>query len=86
MAGQYRAASGDSGSAYYQPVSQDEAGIDGFRSPPALDIEDEEAAAEEFVSQEHVAQHDRRIYWIHIMLGCAVLLPWNGRCSLCKRN
>ena len=72
MAVQHRAASGDSSAAYYQPVSQDEVGADGTR-PPALDTEeDEEAAVEEFVSQEHAAEHDRRIYWIHVMLGCSL--------------
>ncbi|KAI0698630.1 nucleoside transporter-domain-containing protein [Cytidiella melzeri] len=60
---------------YYQSVSQDE---DELRQP-ALDIgADEEALAEEFISHEHVAEHDRRIYWIHVILGSAVLLPWNA--------
>ena len=48
--------------------------------------EEEEALEEEFVSQEHVAEHDRRIYWIHVILGSAVLLPWNGKHQQCSRR
>lgn len=43
-----------------------------------LQVEDEEVLAEEFVSQEASVSADSRIQWIHFILGCAVLLPWNG--------
>ena len=39
---------------------------------------DDEELVEEFVAQERAASHDARIGWIHLILGCAVLLPWNG--------
>lgn len=66
--------SSDANTAYYQAISQDEVGPDDQRVP-----EDDETLAEEFLTQAHVAAHDRRIYWIHLILGSAVLLPWNGK-------
>ncbi|KAI0092464.1 nucleoside transporter-domain-containing protein [Irpex rosettiformis] len=75
MSLQHRTTSGDAG---YEPISQEEADIDEARVPALVLEEDvDEALVEEFVSQEHVAEHDRRIYWIHVILGSAVLLPWN---------
>ncbi|KAI0347455.1 hypothetical protein BDW22DRAFT_1368089 [Trametopsis cervina] len=65
-------------SAAYQPISQGEDEVEAT-SPPALNVEeDEEALAGEFVAQEYAAGHDRRVYWIHVILGSAILLPWNA--------
>lgn len=43
--------------------------------------DDEEVLAEQFVAHERVAGHDKRIVIIHLILGSAVLLPWNGASS-----
>ncbi|EKM59440.1 uncharacterized protein PHACADRAFT_205650 [Phanerochaete carnosa HHB-10118-sp] len=57
----------------YQPVSQDES-----HEPADLQLgQEDEVLAEEFIAQEHAVTHDHRIGWIHFILGCAVLLPWN---------
>ncbi|KAJ3520310.1 hypothetical protein NM688_g9182 [Phlebia brevispora] len=62
----------------YQPLSQVET-PEVHPSTPLLLSEDEEVAlAEDFVAQERVASHDWRIWWIHFILGCAILLPWNA--------
>lgn len=73
-----RPTTGDAG---YEPISQEEVGIN-ESGTPALHLEEDEALAEEFITQEHAAEHDRRIYWIHVVLGCAILLPWNGEFNL----
>lgn len=65
---------GSENNTLYQPIARDE-------SPDAADLQlgdDEEALAEDFIAQEHAVAHDGRIGWIHFILGCAVLLPWNG--------
>ena len=79
MSVHHRPSSGpESGTAYYQTISQDEVNFDEERAP-ILDVEeDEDTSADDFLTQEHLASHDRRIYWIHVILGSAVLLPWNG--------
>ena len=66
-----------SSDAPYQPISQD-APEDAQISTPLQVEEDEVAFVEDFVSQERAASLDSRIGWIHLVLGCAVLLPWNG--------
>lgn len=87
MSVHHRAAPGtESDAVYYQPVSQDEVGLNGQPSPAFGVEEDEEALAEEFLAQEHVAGHDKRIYWIHVILGSAVLLPWNGEHCICEQT
>ena len=63
--------------ALYQPVSQDEAAAS--REPNDLQLEDEDVeVAAEFLAHEHAAASDKRVGWIYFILGCAVLLPWNG--------
>ncbi|GJE84933.1 equilibrative nucleoside transporter 1 [Phanerochaete sordida] len=60
--------------ALYHPIPQDV-------SHATVDLQledDEEALAEGFVAHEHAVTHDHRIGWIHFILGCAVLLPWNA--------
>lgn len=47
----------------------------------SLELEDEDVLAEELVTQEAISSGDGRIRWIHFVLGCAVLLPWNGTSS-----
>lgn len=78
MSLQHRPTTGDAG---YEPISQEEVGINESETP-VLHLEEDEALAEEFITQEHAAEHDRRIYWIHVVLGCAILLPWNGELNL----
>ena len=51
----------------------------------SLDLDDEETLAEELVTQEVQSSSDARIWWIHFVLGCAVLLPWNGACLYARR-
>ena len=82
MSLQHRPTSSDPG---YQPISQEEIDTNERRPLTQTLEEEEEALEEEFVSQEHVAEHDRRIYWIHVILGSAVLLPWNGKHQQCSR-
>ncbi|OBZ76440.1 Nucleoside transporter FUN26 [Grifola frondosa] len=51
------------------------------RPRPSLDLEleDEELnIAEVIVDNSIAAENDPRIRWIHFVLGCAVLLPWNA--------
>ncbi|KAI0761722.1 nucleoside transporter-domain-containing protein [Irpex lacteus] len=74
MSLQHRPTTGDAG---YEPISQEEVAIN-ESGTPVLHLEEDEALAEEFITQEHAAEHDRRIYWIHVVLGCAILLPWNA--------
>lgn len=63
--------------ALYHPIPQAETPV--VEANAVLDLQDDEDVfAEEFVAQERAASHDTRIYWIHLVLGCAVLLPWNG--------
>lgn len=68
--------------ALYHPIPQDVS-----HATADLQLEnDEEALAEGFVAHEHAVTHDHRIGWIHFILGCAVLLPWNGECSRLVRH
>lgn len=61
--------------ALYQPISQveDQGTVDLL-----LGEDDEAVVAEEFVALDHLVSSDKRVGWIHFILGCAVLLPWNG--------
>lgn len=78
----HRNASLTEADAPYQPLSQVET-PEMHPSTPLLLNEDEEVVlAEEFVATERVASHDWRIWWIHFVLGCAILLPWNGEHSV----
>lgn len=61
--------------ALYQPIPQAE---DQGTVDLLLGEDDEAVAAEDFVAHEHLVSHDKRVGWIHFILGCAVLLPWNG--------
>ncbi|KAH8106313.1 nucleoside transporter-domain-containing protein [Cristinia sonorae] len=45
----------------------------------SLELEDdEELLAESIITQEVQSTADSRIRWVHFVLGCAVLLPWNA--------
>lgn len=76
--------------ALYQPVSQVEYSTAGPEPNTELQLEedDDALAAEDFVAHEHAVSYDKRIGWIHFILGSAVLLPWNGlsapRVRLCR--
>ena len=41
-----------------------------------------ETEEESMVPNHSVIPVNRRIWWIHYILGCAVLLPWNGACHV----
>ncbi|KAF7800116.1 hypothetical protein EIP86_011361 [Pleurotus ostreatoroseus] len=62
----------------YQPLSQVETPEIHPSTPLLLNEDEEVVLAEEFVAQERAASHDWRIWWIHFILGCAILLPWNA--------
>lgn len=84
MARHLRSSSATETDALYRPLPQSEAVSEATSSP--LELEgDEELVAEEFVAQERLASHDRRIGWIHFILGSAILLPWNGTSNLSSR-
>ena len=52
----------------------------GYRVLPQSD--DEQRQDEEELQQPSPEVHvSRKIWWIHFVFGCAVLLPWNGECS-----
>ncbi|PSR73483.1 hypothetical protein PHLCEN_2v10775 [Hermanssonia centrifuga] len=77
MSRHLRTSSATETDALYRPLPQSEAVSEATSSP--LELEgDEELVAEEFVAQERLASHDRRIGWIHFILGSAILLPWNA--------
>lgn len=62
-------------SAYHRVPSEPElAGIDSDE----LRLDDEQELTDEFVHREAAVGTDSRVRWIHFILGCAVLLPWNG--------
>lgn len=64
-------------SAYHRVPSEPELSS----SSDELRLEDEQELADEFVHREAALSTDNRVRWIHFILGCAVLLPWNGtRC------
>lgn len=68
-----------SNTAEYQPLSQDP--TDDILTSPVEELEvnnTEDELTQSFVAQEIDSSHDPRIRWIHFILGCAVLLPWNG--------
>ena len=59
----------------YQPIPQG--------SDAEYDAIDEEEVPElESLESSHV---DRKIWWIHFIFGCAVLLPWNGESATTMR-
>ena len=77
MSVHHRSSSIPEAEAPYRPISQDES--EEIQESSALQVgEDEDGFVEDFVAQERAASHDARIGWIHLILGCAVLLPWNG--------
>ncbi|TCD66817.1 hypothetical protein EIP91_000895 [Steccherinum ochraceum] len=65
----------DSGAPYQSLPSEDDANTSLLRR--SLDLDDEDALAEELVSQDVHSSGDARIRWIYFVLGAAVLLPWN---------
>ena len=62
-------------SAYHRVPSEPELAT---RDPDELRLDDEQELADEFVHREASVSTDSRVRWIHFILGCAVLLPWNG--------
>ncbi|THH33639.1 hypothetical protein EUX98_g506 [Antrodiella citrinella] len=78
MSFHHRSSNTDSG-AEYQSLSQaPNVEAEGDNSLlRSLDLDDEETLADELVTQEAISTTDGRIRWIHFVLGCAVLLPWN---------
>jgi hypothetical protein len=77
MSVHYRSVSSVESDAQYQPIAQAETATEQEPNDLQPGAEDDRLA-DEFVAHEHVGQHDKRIGWIHLVLGCAVLLPWNG--------
>jgi len=79
MSPHHRPANADSSAAYQSlpqaPTAEAEVNTTSLRR--SLDFDDEETLAEELISQEVLSIADGRIRWIHFVLGCAVLLPWN---------
>ena len=61
----------------YQPVSQDD--DESIRSNIDLDAD---AMVAEPPTDLPPFLVDSRVRWIHFVLGCSVLLPWNGACLL----
>ncbi len=64
--------------AIYHPVPQAPVASNAIPDgSPDLDLDDDVAlSGGGFVPTQNVV--DSRIRWSHFMLGCAVLLPWNG--------
>ena len=71
----------------YQPIPQEVYSPDFANVIPStvleteLDVEEAEGA----VLSDPILPHpvDNQIRWIHFVLGCAVLLPWNGMALAC---
>ncbi|KAK7695562.1 hypothetical protein QCA50_000198 [Cerrena zonata] len=63
-------------SAYHRVPSEPEVSraSDEFR----LGDSDEQESTDEFIHREAALSTDSRVRWIHFILGCAVLLPWNA--------
>lgn len=61
--------------AVYHPIPQAPVASEPFR--PSLELSSEESDVE-LDSANPPVEVDARIRWIHFVLGCAVLLPWNG--------
>lgn len=71
--------SSSSTGAFYQQLPQGPVPLDVHQDlSDSLILEDETILAGEFVAQEEAAAQDPRIRYMHFVLGCAVLLPWNG--------
>lgn len=80
MSGHRRASSSDHAfEALYHPIPQ--APVAAVPARPSLDLSSDDGAgvAEELDGEALSADADGRIRWIHFILGCAVLLPWNGK-------
>lgn len=62
---------------YYSALPQAPIAVN---APESLEVdgEDEELLANESVQSTEVAAS---IWWVHFILGCVVLLPWNGEPS-----
>ncbi|KAI0921408.1 hypothetical protein AcW1_004606 [Taiwanofungus camphoratus] len=78
MSGHRRASSSDHAfEALYHPIPQ--APVAAVPARPSLDLSSDDGAgvAEELDGEALSADADGRIRWIHFILGCAVLLPWN---------
>lgn len=68
-----------SSEAIYHPIPQAPVASNAIpTASPEVDLDDE-AILSGSSMQESVV--DSRISWTHFMLGCAVLLPWNGACA-----
>ncbi|CDO74637.1 hypothetical protein BN946_scf184325.g24 [Trametes cinnabarina] len=64
--------------AIYHPIPQSPVASNAIpSSSPEPDIDDEAILCGSRVVHDH-AQVDSQIRWIHFLLGCAVLLPWNA--------
>jgi len=80
MSGRQRSTSTDHAfEAVYHPIPQ--APVAANPTRPSLEISseyDEGGNIDDLDSPALLADDDRRIRWIHFVLGCAVLLPWNA--------
>lgn len=72
--------------AIYHPIPQAPVASNPIpEGSPDLDLDDDAAlSGSGFIPTQNVM--DSRIHWAHFMLGCAVLLPWNGALSLLSGN
>jgi equilibrative nucleoside transporter 1/2/3 len=64
--------------AQYHPIPQAPVVADLEVETPYISLDGEVSAEEQPTSILSPATLDPRIRWIHFVLGCAVLLPWNG--------
>ena len=68
--------------AIYHPIPQAPVASNPIPSAsPDPDVDDETILSSPRAAHGHV-EVDGRIRWIHFLLGCAVLLPWNGTSQL----
>ena len=66
--------------AVYHPIPQGPVASDVAPTSSLDDLDDDVASSNPHSIHSQVPI-DSRIRWIHFVLGCAVLLPWNGACS-----
>ena len=86
MSLQHRNAQSSDSRAPYQSLPQTDSDDTQTNLRSSLELDNEENLAEELVSQEAQSSGDARVRWIHFILGCAVLLPWNGESLACGRT
>lgn len=64
--------------AVYHPIPQAPVASNPIpTASPDIDVDEEIVLSDHVVTHGHVVV-DSRIRWAHFLLGCAVLLPWNG--------